>query len=498
MMSNVGLRDALLRQDFAAFIEKVFATLCPGERYLHNWHLECLAWHLAKAASGERLRLIINLPPRSLKSICASVALPAWLLGRDPSNRIIAVSYADELARKHARDSRTIMEADWYRRIFDRTRANPRKNTESEYATTRQGFRLATSIGGTLTGRGGNVIVIDDPIKPADAESQAERRRVNEWYDATLFSRLDNKEAGAIIVVMQRLHQDDLTGHLIENGGFEVVSLPAIASESEAVPVGPACFYQRSAGEALHPERESLATLDAIKSAVRSQTFEAQYQQNPVPAEGNLIKSDWLRRFAARDAAGPFTELVQSWDTASKLGTANDYSVVTTWGIRQNDYYLLDLHRGRWEFPNLLRTAVAQAERHKVKTVLVEDENSGAALIQSLRQQSRLNVIAIHPGLDKFTRVCQQSAAFEAGRVHLPDGALWLADLERELLAFPNGKHDDQVDSIVQFLGWAASRSYGIVLASPIIMGRDDPMTFEEYCARAAAFAPMPDFRNRG
>ncbi len=497
-MNNLQLRDAILRQDFAAFIEKVFGTLCPGERYLHNWHLECLAWHLAKAASGERLRLIINLPPRSLKSIAASVALPAWLLGRDPSNRIIAVSYSDELARKHARDSRTIMEADWYRRVFQRTRVNPRKNTESEYATTRQGFRLATSIGGTLTGRGGNVLILDDPIKPADAESLTERRRVNEWYDTTLFSRLDNKAAGAIIVVMQRLHQDDLTGHLIENGGFEVVSLTAIANEAEAVPIGPASFYQRPPGEALHPERESLGTLEAIKSAIGSRTFEAQYQQNPVPADGNLIKRDWLRRYSVTNAAGPFTQIVQSWDTASKLGTTNDYSVVTTWGIRQNNYYLLDVHRGRWEFPDLLSAAIAQAERHKVKTVLVEDQNSGTALVQSLRQQTRLNVIGLRPGLDKFTRACQQSAAFQAGRVHLPEVAPWMADLEGELLAFPNGKHDDQVDSIVQFLGWAASRGQIVIPAWVPIVRRDDPTTYEAYRERGLAYTPMPDFRNRG
>src|SRR6266853_5566735 len=231
MKDNTVLLEAMLRHDFPSFVAKTFSTLCPGEIYLDNWHLECLTWRLSQTAERKRVRLIINLPPRSLKSIVASVALPAWLLGQNPSRRIIEVSYSDELARKHARDTRTILEAPWYRRAFPATRVSPRKNTETEFTTTRQGFRLATSIGGTLTGRGGDVIIIDDPIKPGDAESEAERRRVNEWYDKTLYSRLDDKEAGAIILVMQRLHEDDLTGHLIEKGEFEVLSLSAIATE---------------------------------------------------------------------------------------------------------------------------------------------------------------------------------------------------------------------------------------------------------------------------
>jgi predicted phage terminase large subunit-like protein len=414
--------------------------------------------------------LIINLPPRSLKSIAASVALPAWLLGRDPSRRIIAVSYSDELARKHARDARTVLEAAWYRRAFPATRVSPRKNTETEFTTTRQGFRLATSIGGTLTGRGGSVIIIDDPIKPADAESETERRRVNEWYDKTLYSRLDDKEAGAIILVMQRLHEDDLTGHLIEKGDFAILSLPAIATERQLVPIGEARLYDRAAGEALHPDRESLQTLQGIRSSIGSRIFESQYQQSPVPAEGNLFKAEWLRRYPL--ARLPvFKQIVQSWDTATKLGANNDYSACTTWGIRDGTYYLLDAYRGRWEFPELLRTVQAQAECRQVKTVLIEDANSGAALIQSLRQASPLNIIAVKPTVDKMTRAAQQSAAFEAGRVLLPEAAPWLAEFEKELLAFPNGRHDDQLDSAVQFLNWHAARiRFEIPFVAPIII----------------------------
>jgi predicted phage terminase large subunit-like protein len=469
--NELAFLGAILRRDFAIFIAKVFETLCPGEIYHDNWHLDCLAHHLALAASGQRIRLIINLPPRSLKSIAASVALPAWLLGHNPSCRIITVSYSEELARKHARDCRVVIESDWYRSTFPATRLSRRKNTETEITTTHHGFRLATSIGGTLTGRGGNVLIIDDPIKPADAESETERRRVNDWYDKTLFSRLDDKEAGAIIVVMQRLHEDDLTGYLTEKGEFDVLALPAIAIEQQSLPTGHGRFHLRSLGEPLHPGRENLATLERIKTSVGSRVFEAQYQQSPVPAEGNLFKAAWLRRYSGDPGREIFSNVVQSWDTATKLSAANDYSVCTTWGIQKNSYYLLDVLRDRWEYPDLLRTVKANAERHQINTVLIEDANSGAALIQSLRQETRLNIVPVKVTLDKMTRAAQQSAAIEAGRVLLPEQAPWLAELERELLGFPNARHDDQIDSMMQFLRWAAERArFEVPIVSPIIV----------------------------
>ena len=267
------------------------------------------------------------------------------------------------------------------------------------------------------------MLIIDDPIKPADAESEAERRRVNDWYDKTLFSRLDNKQAGVIIVVMQRLHEDDLTGYLTEKDEFDILALPAVAIEQQSLPTGQGRFHLRSPGEPLHPAREDLATLERIRTSVGSRVFEAQYQQSPVPAEGNLFKAAWLRRYSNDPSGMNFNQVVQSWDTATKLGGDSDYSVGTTWGIQNNDYYLLDVLRGRWEYPDLLRTVKANAERHQVNTVLIEDANSGAALIQSLRQETRLNIVPVKVTLDKMTRAAQQSAAIEAGRVLLPEQA---------------------------------------------------------------------------
>jgi hypothetical protein len=229
MTSEARLLAALLRNDFRAFVHKVFATLSPGQAYVPAWHVEAIAWRLERVRCGENRRLIINMPPRSLKSIAASVAFPAFVLGHDPSRRIICVSYSGDLAKKHASDFRAVLEARWYRSAFPSTRIGPFKNSETEIELTARGFRLATSIGGTLTGRGGEIILIDDPLKPDDALSETKRSAANQWF-TKLLSRLDDKRTGAIVVVMQRVHIDDLTGFLLsQSDEWDVLSLPAIA-----------------------------------------------------------------------------------------------------------------------------------------------------------------------------------------------------------------------------------------------------------------------------
>jgi hypothetical protein len=192
LIQTVAL-DVVLRRDLVGFVRKAFGTVSPGLSFIPNWHIEAICHELAKVVSGETNRLIITMPPRHLKSICASVALPAWVLGHDPTRRIISVSYAQDLAVKHGNDCRAVMSSDWYRRVFPGTEIDAAKNTETEIMTTKRGSRLATSVGGVLTGRGGNMIIIDDPLKPADAMSDTARERHIEWYSTTLISRLDNK-----------------------------------------------------------------------------------------------------------------------------------------------------------------------------------------------------------------------------------------------------------------------------------------------------------------
>jgi hypothetical protein len=276
------LLRVFLRNDFYAFVQKVFETVVPGVAFSRNWSTEAVAHALNRVVRGETTRLIINIPPRNLKSICASVALPAYLLGHDPTRKIIAVSYSDDLAAKFANDCRAVMQADWYKQTFPGTHIDKAKNTESESRTTERGYRLATSVGGTLTGRGGDIIIIDDPIKPQDAQSKSVRDKIIQWYENTLLSRLDDKVRGAIVIVMQRL-------------------------------------------------REPLSALGKQRDGMTPLVFSAQYQQRPIPLEGNIIKREWLRYFNGDLPRQDGDFFVLSWDTAMKSSELADYSVGTVW-----------------------------------------------------------------------------------------------------------------------------------------------------------------------
>jgi predicted phage terminase large subunit-like protein len=453
MTADARLLQALVRQDFRPFVEKVFSTLTPGQQFIRSWHLEAIAYQLERVRKGDIKRLIINMPPRSLKSIMASVAFPAYLLGLDPSRRIICASYSGELAKKHSNDFRAILDAKWYRAAFPKTRIGPFKNNETEIELTARGFRLATSIGGTLTGRGGDIIIVDDPLKPDDAHSDTRRSSANQWFTNTLLSRLDDKKTGAIVVVMQRVHMDDMTGFLTEQSNeWEVLNLPAIADHAQTVACWNGKPYYREAGEVLSPEREPLHVLEALKFQIGSDAFSAQYQQMPVPPGGAMVKRHWVQRYKEPPPLSDRVMIVQSWDTACKGGPQNDWSVCTTWILaKQYRWYLVDLFRARMDYPALKAKVESHAKAWKAKKVVVEDAASGTMLVQELR--SRIpGIVAIKPEGDKVSRMAVASAKFEAGQVFLPERASWLPDLEAELFAFPGSKYDDQCDSISQAL----------------------------------------------
>lgn len=298
MKLNRNEYNALLRHDFYGFAERSFAELNPQSKFKRNWHLELMAAELEKCRLGQNTRLIINVPPRSLKSHLASVAFPAWVLGHNPSAKIICVSYAQDLADKHALDTRSVMTSPFYRELFP-TRLSRMKQAVSEFVTTKGGVRFATSVGGGLTGRGGDFIIIDDPLKPEEALSDIQRKSTNDWYDHTLISRIDDKQKGCIILIMQRLNEDDLVGHVQTFGVWRKVSLPAIAEVEEEHriqgPFGSVRIHVRHIGEALHPERESLEMLRELRQTVGEYNFAGQYQQAPAPLEGGMIKMSWFK-----------------------------------------------------------------------------------------------------------------------------------------------------------------------------------------------------------
>jgi predicted phage terminase large subunit-like protein len=423
----------ILRHDLMSFIERSFTELNPQASFMSSPYLEVIATKLELVRQGRIRRLIVNLPPRSLKSHSICVAFVAWILGHSPEAQIICASYGQELAEKHARDCRTLMASQFYRDLFPATRLAPERLALNDFATTAKGFRMSTSVGGVLTGRGGDFIILDDPLKPEQALSETQRKAANDWYDNTLLSRLNSKEKGVIIIVMQRLHQDDLVGHVLEQGKWDVLSFPAIAEEDESCviesPLG-IRKYERRAGEALHPERESLQTLQETRRSIEDYIFFSQYQQNPIPLEGALIKREWIQYYEQQPER--FTMILQSWDTANKSGELNNFSVCTTWGVWKGKWHLLDVYRRRLEYPELKRAIRDQSKLFRSPTpiVLIEDKASGTQLIQELKREGVLRIKEYEPpsGTDKIMRLVSQSAHFESGkctaRCFVPDGLL--------------------------------------------------------------------------
>lgn len=452
---TVNEYELFLRQDLMTFIERSFGHLHPQTAFAPNWHIELIAHWLEEVRLGRCRRLIINVPPRSLKSICASVAFVAWVLGHDPTRRVVCASYGQDLAEKLGRDCLALMRSPWYQRIFA-TRLAAKRCAVNDFETTQQGGRMATSVGGVLTGRGGDLIIIDDPIKPDEAMSDVQRQTANDWFDNTLYSRLNDKRTGAIVIIMQRLHLDDLVGHVLDLESWDVVCLPAIADEPETwtyTTVNGPQVHTRAAGEVLQPDREPLPVLDALRNSLGEYAFSAQYLQSPVPYGGGLVKAEWFKYYGEEDRPATFDSVVQSWDTANKESELSDYSVCTTWGAKEDKIYLLHVLRKRMDYPDLKRAVARQAQDWHATAILIEDKASGTQLVQELRETNSC-IRGVKSQGDKLMRMNDQTAAIENGFVLLPKDAHWLATYVQELTTFPKAKYDDQVDSTSQALKW--------------------------------------------
>jgi predicted phage terminase large subunit-like protein len=458
--------DALLRMDLTAFTERVFATVCPGHTYDSNWHVEAMTEELRKVQAGLTRRLLITMPPRYLKSIAAAVAFPAWVMGRDPTKRFLVASYGGVLATKHAGHFRMVMESDWYGRLFPRTVASPRRDVELEFETADGGFRRAVSLGGAITGLGADILLIDDLMKAAEAASAVERQRIKDFYEQTLFSRLDDKRTGAIIAIQQRLHEDDLAAYLMEKNEFTHLNLRAIAEEDEQFDLGGGRTMRRSKGQALFEAREPLDLLAEMRTSMGPAVFEAQYQQNPTAPEGNLVRWSKIQTYDEAPERERFRYMVQSWDVAVTATPQSDFSVCTTWGFFEKSWLLLDLYRIRFEYPELLAAGRAHRRLWKPDVILIEKAGAGRPFFDDMhRDQVRATperddppwrAIGWQPKTDKVCRMAGQTERLENGLIRFPSAAPFLAELKAEMKAFPNSRYDDQVDSVCQFADWVA------------------------------------------
>jgi predicted phage terminase large subunit-like protein len=438
-----------LQHDFSNFIQKCFETINPGIDYKPNWHIDFIADSLEVVGNGKNKRLMINMPPRALKSVCVSVAWPAWLLGHNPALRIIVASYSQVLSIKHSLDCRAIMESSWYKEMFPETRLSEVHNTKSKFLTSQFGFRFAVSVGGSITGEGGDYLIIDDPHNPTHIHSRRQREKVKAWYEQTFATRLNDKKKGAIILVMQRLHEGDLAGHLLASSKrWQHLKLPAIAQEEQIFEVnGKAYIYKP--GEVLHSAREEAEELDYIQEELGSHNFAAQYLQEPVSNASSLIKAEDITFYTQLEE---FDFIVQSWDTAIKIASSNDYTVCTTWGVKENRYFLIDMLRAKFEYSELKRTIIEQAAKYRTSMVIIEDKASGQSIIQDLAIETNIHIKKYRPVKDKVTRFAATIPYFESGRILVPENAPWLNIFMQEIMAFPNSQHDDIVDSLSQFI----------------------------------------------
>lgn len=456
------MKAAIMRNDLAAFFQLlVWKVLKPHERLLWAPFLDQICGVLQALAEGRVNYVIITVPPRFGKSLLGSVALPAFFLGHNPGSEVMCVSYSHELARQFGEMTRRVMSSPEYQALFG-VRLVSNKASPMLLKTTAGGNRRATSIDGSATGMGADLMVFDDPQKPGEMLSEAIRRSTNSAYENTFRSRQNDPRNVKIVIIMQRTHEDDFVGHVTGLGGggnWTIVNFPAIAKTDERWEYETFLgkhVWIRKEGESLHPERFTIEHLLKIRAEVGEAAWASQWEQDPAPAGGGIVQTKWFQRLPAdkMPKREEFERVIQSWDTANTIAEWSDYSVCTTWGILGGKLYLIHVDRRRMEYPDLKRAVLEQAAAFNATLVLIENCVSGKPLIQELVRGGFSKVMGIDPDRDKEMRMSTQTPIIANGFVFVPEDAHWAADYLHEMAMFPNGKYDDQVDSTSQFLGW--------------------------------------------
>jgi len=426
-----------MQKDFMLFVKHVWPEFIEGK------HHQKIAEKFNALAEGKIKRLIINMPPRHTKSEFASFLLPAWMIGRKPNLKIIQTTHTTELAVRFGRKAKILMDMPEYKEIFT-TRLREDSQAAGKWETEQGGEYYAAGVGSAITGRGADLLIIDDPHSEQDAMNIDALERAYEWYQAGPRQRL--QPGGAIVLVMTRWNVKDLTGALLQETGniksdkWEVIEFPAILPS----------------GKAVWPEYWKLEELEAVKSSISLQKWNAQWMQNPTSEEGALIKREWWRKWE-KDTIPSLQHVIQSYDTAFLKKETSDYSAITTWGVFYNNedsgpqLILLDAIKERLEFPELRRVAYQQYQYWQPETVLIEGKASGLPLTYELRKMG-IPVINYIPsrGNDKHSRVNSVAPLFESGQIWAPVGKDFAQEVIEECAAFPYGDHDDLVDSMTQ------------------------------------------------
>ena len=461
MNDQIKLLKLLLKKDLSFFTQKVFKTVDPNSEYLHNWHIDLIAEYLLACKKGEIKRLIINIPPRHLKSISVAVSFPAWLLGNNPSEQIMCSSYSEALSFEHSLNCRLILESPWYKEIFPETVLVDDQNTKRKFVTTERGFRIATSVGGTATGEGGNFLIVDDPTSAKQAESEAFRNNANTWFDQTFYSRLNDKKNGVIIVIMQRLHENDLTGHLLSKGGWEHLCLPLIAEKNECLSKGK-CQIERKEGELLHPARIDETEVERIKLGMGSYAFAGQYQQRPSPEGGGEFKKEWIEYYDKINHES-FNNYIFV-DPANSKNKKSDYTSIVVIGAGvDGNLYLIDAIRDKLNVREREDILFDLHRKYQPKFVGYEKYGMGNDtdwIKKSMEDRNyRFTLTALGGSLSKKDRITRLIPYFFEHKFFFPK-ILYKSNFEnkvvdiidefihQEYVTFPVGVHDDMLDAL--------------------------------------------------
>ena len=428
------------KDDFLSFVKCVWPEFIEGSHHRH------IAKKFNKLATGEITRLIVNMPPRHTKSEFASYLLPAWMVGRNPKLKIIQATHTGELAIRFGRKAKHLIDSQEYAKIF-KTKLQEDSKAAGRWETAQGGEYFAAGVGGAITGRGADLLIIDDPHSEQDALSETSLENAYEWYTSGPRQRL--QPGGKIILVMTRWSTKDLTGILLKKQGaikadeWEVVEFPAILDEDSKKP------------KSVWPEYWNIEELEKVKATLPVAKWNAQWMQKPTSEEGALIKREWWRKWD-KDYVPPLQHIIQSYDTAFLKKETADFSAITTWGVfTPNDdsgpnLILLDCIKGRWEFPELRRRALANYKYWDPETVLIEAKAAGLPLTYELRAMD-IPVVNFTPskGNDKHARVNSVAPLFESGMIWAPTQK-FADEVIEECAAFPHGDHDDLVDSMTQ------------------------------------------------
>ena len=458
---------AAARIDFGSFVELMFPVLHPGEKLDHAPYLDLIEWLLMRVGEGRYKSLILNLPPRHMKSVLASVLYPAWRLGRDPGCKFICVSYSDDLGHDLSARTRKIMLSPAYQLIFPKTRLG--KIALGYIATTAGGYRYVSAVGSHVTGFGADEIIIDDPMQPEEAASETAKKRLNDWIGSSLFTRFNNPDIGRWILVMHRLAPDDLSARL-ERGAEYTLALPLVAEETEKYEYEGKRIFHREPGDILNPKRFDQKSVDRLKAQTPRHVFAAQYQQQPTVGGSGMLSVDKWRRYDPADKP-QFELIIHSWDIGATI--SGNASVCTAWGLAKNSagldcVYLLDVQRLNLELPEV-RSAIRVADQRDRPALIIIDENGvGLGLYQELQREGYRNIerssataepveyvgtVGRRPNLSKIERFGKAVLQIANGRALLPTSAPWLESFLYEVTSFPNIADNDQVDSMTQLVG---------------------------------------------